>query len=271
MMVHLYALSWNDGRMVDYFLRHYEPFVDRFFIYDDGSTDGTRDTFAARDDVELRPQLRRYPESWVKSALHFYNECWMESRGVADWVFIVNLDEHLYHPRMRDYLSECRAAGVTAIPSLGFQMVSAGFPDTDVPLYRELTMGAPWSQMSKMQIFNPNAVIATNFGPGRHRARFEGDICIPQRNEVLNLHYKYLGLDRLHDRHGALRARLGPLDIQNRWGHRYHFSRQELGEDYDSFAAASLDVFAEGYSPDRDYVGDRWFKGYPAAVVGQPG
>src|SRR5690242_2946962 len=41
--VHLYALCWNDAYMLPYFFRHYDSFVDRYIIFDDGSTDRSLD------------------------------------------------------------------------------------------------------------------------------------------------------------------------------------------------------------------------------------
>ena len=37
--VHLYAQCWNEGFMLPYFFRHYDSFVDRYVIFDDGSND----------------------------------------------------------------------------------------------------------------------------------------------------------------------------------------------------------------------------------------
>ena len=39
--IHLYCLCWNDARMLPYFFRHYDDIVERYFIFDNGSTDGS--------------------------------------------------------------------------------------------------------------------------------------------------------------------------------------------------------------------------------------
>ena len=41
MIVHLYAQCWNDEWILPFFFRHYDGLVERYVIYDDGSTDGT--------------------------------------------------------------------------------------------------------------------------------------------------------------------------------------------------------------------------------------
>src|SRR5436305_14307053 len=101
--VHLYALCWNEIRILPFFLRHYRPFVDRFFVLDDGSTDGSRELLAQQSDVTLIDRSFRETDSFVSDACTFYNEAWKASRGSADWVVVCNVDEHLYHPSMSRY------------------------------------------------------------------------------------------------------------------------------------------------------------------------
>ena len=39
--VWLFTMSWNEERMLPFFFRHYDRFIDRYIVYDDGSTDRT--------------------------------------------------------------------------------------------------------------------------------------------------------------------------------------------------------------------------------------
>ena len=52
-VVHLYAVCWNEAHILPYFFRNYEPWVQRFVIFDNGSTDGTQALLSAKPDVEL--------------------------------------------------------------------------------------------------------------------------------------------------------------------------------------------------------------------------
>jgi hypothetical protein len=51
--------------------------------------------------VEIR-QLERGASSQLTMITEM-NRCWKESRGRADWVFITDLDEFIYHPRLLEY------------------------------------------------------------------------------------------------------------------------------------------------------------------------
>ena len=107
MKVHLYSLCWNEERMLPFYLRHYESVADRFFVFDDGSTDGSLDLLRNHPKVEVVPWERSDATSYVLSQQRFSNSCWKESRGEADWVLVCDVDEHFYHPDLAGYLQEC--------------------------------------------------------------------------------------------------------------------------------------------------------------------
>src|SRR3954464_14981979 len=106
--IHLYAICWNEERMLPYFFRHYERWVERFVIYDNGSTDSSLALLRARPDVELRAFPWTHPDSFVLSQRALQNTCWKESRGKADWVIVTAIDEHIHRSRMLPYLRACR-------------------------------------------------------------------------------------------------------------------------------------------------------------------
>jgi hypothetical protein len=143
MKIDLYARCWNERDMLPFFFLHYDKLVQRYIIYDDDSTDDSQEILRRHPKVELRP-MPPYsdPESRITSALALQETCWKESRGIADWVIITDIDEHLYHPNIYNYLAQCRERGVTSIPGLGYQMLSERFPGHNTLLCCSLTRGA---------------------------------------------------------------------------------------------------------------------------------
>ncbi|HEY2857242.1 MAG TPA: glycosyltransferase family 2 protein [Terracidiphilus sp.] len=262
MAVHLYAICWNEGVMITFFLRHYESFVDRFVIFDDGSTDGTVEILRAHPKVEVRRLKRRVRNSLVLSMLAVYQQAWKESRGKADWVIVTNIDEHLHHPAMPDYLADCRAQGVTAIPALGYNMVSETVPDDSLRLSETVTKGVLNHYMSKLDIFDPDAVREINYGAGRHQAWPQGRIVWPARDEVVNLHFKYVGRSRIKSRHVEMDAGMGSLDRRRGWGFHYRPNAQ-FEERWDLFTQRAQDIARPGFEPSRDYNEQRWWREPP--------
>lgn len=241
-IIHLYAQCWNDAWMLPFFFRHYDGLVDRYILYDDGSTDGSLDILRAHPRVELRRFPRSESRSFVLSEQALSNDCWKESRGQADWVIVTDIDEHLVHPRWHDYMAEQHRLGTSLIPALGFQMINDIRPRQDEQLFPCYPMGAPWTKMMKPSIFDPSAIAEINFLTGRHSAAPEGRIQLPEQDEMLLLHYKYLSFADTHRRHGELRAGLGPSDIDTGWGHKYSWSEDDLRSDWEAVRAKAVDV-----------------------------
>lgn len=262
MIVHLYAQCWNDEWMLPFFFRHYDAIVDEYFIFDDGSTDGTWSILRGHPRVQAERFVRSAADSFVFSEQAFSNQCWKRSRGFADWVIVTDVDEHLFHPEGRDYLSRCTSEGVTMIPALGFQMISETRPEDGETLCLTHTIGACWVQMMKASIFNPDTILEMNYSPGRHVANPIGDVKVPRRDEMLLLHYKYMGFAHTHRRHQQLRLGLGSRDMERGWGHRYSWSEDQLKDDWQSVATAAIDTAAIRDDPEKNYPIPAWWEKY---------
>ena len=257
--VWLYALSLNEMRMLAFFFRHYDPWVDRYIIYDDGSTDETLSVLASRADVEIRSFERVRPDSFVESARIWQNNVWKESRGHAAWVVVTAVDEHIHHTAMAGYLARCRADGVTAIPALGFDMISDIVPPAEATLTRACRFGKPVLEMNKLSVFDPNALTEVNYCVGRHFAEPTGRVVYPEADEVLNLHYKYIDKAYLKARHRLLRRGLREADNANGLGSQYHWSDAAFEDAWRGIAQSARD-YTDPSTGFATHI-DRWWRG----------
>jgi len=266
--VHLYTLCWDEADMLGFFFRHYDPWVDRYVIYDDGSTDGSLDILRAHPKVEIRTFTRTDPKSFVRSHRKMQNEIWKESRGQADWVVITAIDEHLWTPRtsMRSYLSEQQQQGVTFIPALGFDMINPTMPADEGFLIDCINRGQPSVDFSKLSIFDPNAVIDAGFTMGRHRAKPKGKLRLPAREELILWHFKRLGFDRTAAREQTQGARLGVADVANGWGRQYLWSPQEFKTNWEKFERGSTALDKQNLASIGPDAEDLWWNSYGRAV-----
>jgi len=258
--IHLYAQCWNDEFMLPFFFRHYDPIVDRYIIYDDGSTDASLQILANHPRTEVRSFPRSNPESFVLSEQSFSNQCWKESRGEADWVIVTDIDEHLFHIGFRRYLSDASREGVTLVPALGFQMIADELPAGHEQLSRSYQFGAPWGRMLKASIFDSAAITEINFGLGRHWAEPSGEVWAPPTDEVLLLHYKYLNVRRTYARHQELLHRLGPGDLAGGFGHKYGWSLPQLESDWDNVRRNAVDYREFVGAQPSAYPIERWWE-----------
>ena len=247
--------------MLPFFFRHYDKLVDRYFIYDDGSTDATLEILAAHSRVTVRRFERGSEGSFVLAEQACSNACWKQSRGEADWVIVTDIDEHLCHADLAGYLQACRDREVTLVPALGFQMVSEDLPQPGDRLCERHVMGTPWAKMMKPSIFDPTALEEINFRTGRHQADPTGRVSVPAGDEMLALHYKYMGFAETQARHEQLRLGLGTRDVQEGWGHKYGWTAQELRDDWDKVSAGAVDVRRFLAEP-QAYPLKRWWEKY---------
>lgn len=220
MKLHLYSMCLNEEKMIPYFLRHYLNLVDKFFIFDNGSRDKS---------VELLKGDERIIVQEVKtegdSFCHFYrglmNNAWKTSRGEADWILTAEMDEHLHHPDLRSYLSHCQKVGTTILTATGFEMIADRFPSDPRPLWMHVTHGAREKLCDKPAIFDPNAIVETNYDHGRHLAAPQGNVKFEEFPQIKLLHYKSLGLEYVCDRNRTLAVGLKADDISEKTGSHY--------------------------------------------------
>lgn len=266
-VVHLYTICWDEADMLGFFFRHYDPWVSRYVIYDDGSTDGSREILARHPRVELRNFDRTDPDSFVLSHKAMQDHVWKESRGVADWVVITAIDEHLHVPgrRMADYLAEQARAGVTLVPALGFDMNAPEMPADCGLLTETVTRGRPRIGFNKLSLFRPDAIAETGFGPGRHAAEPSGDLVLPERDAVMLWHYKHLGFARNAEREASQALRLGRRDITQGYGQHYLWSCETLRAFWDEMEAEATDLSAPDFSPEAVCKRPLWWR--PEAPV----
>jgi hypothetical protein len=234
--IHLYCLCWNDARMLPFFFQHYDKFVDRYFIYDNGSTDNSLSLLRHHGRVQVE-HFDTDGDSFVDKERILGDTIWKGSD--ADWVIVTDIDEHTYHPELLPYLGRMKEQGVTAIQSIGYEMVADTFPAVARPLLEQITQGARSVGHDRLCIFNPREITETNFSPGRHRAAPEGNAVWPAYPEVLLLHFKHVGPDYLILRSAELRKGLKSRDLDKGWGIHYLWSSAQIRRNWQKLKSMS--------------------------------
>ena len=54
MIIHLHATCWNEEQMLPFFFRYYDRFVDRYYIHDNQSSDGSIEILSFRRHQKMR-------------------------------------------------------------------------------------------------------------------------------------------------------------------------------------------------------------------------
>lgn len=207
-----HIIAWNESDIIGMTIKHYQKFCDRVVLYDNFSTDNTRDiALALGADVRLfgiEGQLND------KEYLKVKNHCWKQSQ--ANWVFIVDADEIVQVTR-----EQLLNADGNIFNTYGWQVFSESFPRET---FEEITTGFHDPNYSKLAVFKPS-LEEIDYVYGCHVANPKGKIKFC--SEVLPLfHYRNIGgYQRLSNRHALYRQRLS--DLNKRWGLGIHYTYPE--------------------------------------------
>lgn len=195
MKIELFTYTLNDEDMLPFFIRHYEPLVDKMTFIDSGSTDNTLKLIKKFNVIQTGITW------WDWDAYHrIKNTVWKQSN--FDLVFFPDLDEFLYKPKLREFLE---ANSYDFYQMEGYQMVSEEFPKKGTDIL-DIKDGSPLPLHNKFSIFNPK--IDFVFDNAHTITTKSTNIC---KFKIKLLHYKYMGVKHMLKRAKLIKERV-PLD-----------------------------------------------------------
>jgi len=218
--IHVYAVCHNEEALLPYFLRHYGAFADRIVVFDGASTDRSREILRAHPKVRLVDSSERpshdegmYDEPTL---MKIRNRAYRDSRGEADWVMVVDIDEFIHHPDIVELLKRYSREGITLPGIVGFEMVSEDPPTGTGRIQDEIRTGFLNRRYSKQAVFDPRVEI--NFEYGCHECFPEGPVKKSPEAEIKLLHYRFLGERHFADKYMLRQRRMSPESRIMKWG-----------------------------------------------------
>lgn len=225
MTIDLYCPVFNEERIIAHMIGfYYRKFPQiNFHIYDNGSTDRTRD---------IAEDLGCTVYHWdtggeVRDDLltEWKNTVWKTS--TADWVIIIDCDEFVdLKPEHFDG---------TVIRYQAYEMIGEGQPIS------EIVKGVRYPVSDKFCAFKLPDIKETNFGIGAHSCSPIGNVqmCSTLPNMY---HMRYLDRQRLIDRYKQVYPRLSTINRDKGWGWHYGKQVEKLEAEYDELLAQSTDI-----------------------------
>lgn len=213
MHIEAYILAWNEAETIHLTVKHYRQFCSRIIIYDNFSTDNTREIAEA-----LGCEIRPFGIAGVlddKEYIKVKNSCWKGSD--AQWVIVCDADEIFIPPGLWN-------TDITIYKTYGWNVFSNDVPRAE---WSEITTGLHDKNYSKLVCFNPKEIKEINYVYGCHEANPVGNISYSNGSFPL-FHYKHIGgAKRVADRHALYASRRS--DFNKRWalGYQYDEPREQ--------------------------------------------
>ena len=236
MKIACYALAYNEEIILPHFIEHYKKFCDKIVIYDNMSTDNTKQ-IALDNGCEV--------VSWEAPGgglndqcyLDIKSNCYKADRNDYDWVITVDSDELYSHKDgvagLLSCLEKYKREGVTLPKVRGYNMIGEDEESLDIS---QINKGVVDISYSKRCIFDPVLDMAWHFGcHPQHSQRFVDNIpgvVESSEEEVLLYHYKYINLDYVISRHLSYSDRLSSFNKQRGLAVHYEYSKEKIMQEY---------------------------------------
>lgn len=219
MKIHAHIITFNESETIHLTIKHYKKFCEKIFIYDNFSTDNTRDICES-----MGCEVKMFGVAGVlddKEYLKVKNHCWKGSD--ADWVIVCDADEIL-RSEWGDELIRATTYGQTIFKTKGFNIFSNDLPKES---WAEINTGILDEKYSKLCIFNPKSIKEINYVYGAHVAKPEGNVTYSDLTLTL-FHYKHVGgAQRIADRHALYNSRLSDWNKRFKCGFQYQEPREQ--------------------------------------------
>jgi len=243
MNIDCYTITYNEEKMINFFLNHYSPFCRNITIFDNQSTDNTVNIVKSHKNISNISLYQYDSGDKLNDAIYINikNNCWKKSN--ADYVIIVDCDEFLYNQNgIEKFLSDTNKK---IYKPHGYDMISEKFPLGD-NVFDSVKMGIPSENYSKCVMFSPKLMSEINYELGCHRCHpidSESEIAIPSiYNDLKLLHFKNLSFNYRFERHKMYMNRFSEFNKSHGSGIHYTYDRDKQFNEFNEILKKSKTI-----------------------------
>lgn len=224
-----FILTFNEADIIAFTVKHYQQFCSEIYIYDNYSTDNTREIC-----LKMGCKVSLFGEEGKlddRAYLQVKNNCWKSHRD-ADYVIVCDADEVL------DY--KITAVKDTIIRGVGYDIYSERLP---ISSWDEKRIGYQNSMYNKALMFRPNEIRDINYGYGCHGAKPEMQSGYATVARFPLYHMRYVGgFERLVNRYELYKQRMCEFNKINGLGHQYLKSVADLAKEWEEVKVKSKEI-----------------------------
>ena len=242
----IYILCYNEELLLPITLDYYSQFAGRIFVYDNMSTDASRDICKQYNNVTVIPfDTKGFVND--KAFLKIKNNAWKAARNHARYVGVIDTDEIIYYKEGLDVLLDLAFdAGASIVKqSIAYTVYSSKTtePADDFSLTPTNTSLLCGPSGGKISLFSP-ALRDVNYRPGAHQWKPKGK-SLSEYEGGIWFHFSHIfGAKIIAQRYADRIARLSSENIRHQWGTHYSLKYDDIVEQMQFGRVKLVDILA---------------------------
>lgn len=266
-IIHLYTLCWNEINILPFVIDYWKDIpVTKAIVYDNGSTDGSIEFLQQYDWIEVRHFDSDGMNDDIQKQIK--NSCWKESKGVADYVIVCDMDEVLWSCHWKDVLEFMKDNRCNVLATPWYALCGDSMPEhSDGVLLHKIInkvykqeINRQYKDIGKFMLFNPNEIEEMNYSVGCHIADVKPKLSMFETKRVYAIHFdKGFGVDYFIHRRKLMNNRLSETNRNNGWCYEYGFSEEKIREEYKKHQNESINILDVMFPP----ILSTWTFGHP--------
>jgi glycosyltransferase involved in cell wall biosynthesis len=237
--IHVYVVCWNEIDIALFVVDYWKQYAEKVVVYDNGSTDRTIEYLSQYPWIEIRHFESQGLDDTVN--MNIKNTCWKEIKGIADFVVVSDFDECLYSPILEEELDYMKENNMTICGPEQYALCGDNYPQYKEGKFVHEIIRNGYIQKSnhsfnvsgKIMLFDPNAIVEMNYGPGCHTCKPEGIVKLYDRKRIFCIHTnKGFGYEYKNKRYKEMSNRLSDNNKRHGYGTFYFNSEQRIKDEY---------------------------------------
>lgn len=223
MKIACYAIAYNEELMLPHFISHYKKICDKIVIYDNMSTDKTKEIALDNGCEVIQWEA---PGGGLNDLmyLNIKSNCFKKDRDNYSWAITVDIDEFISHVdgenKFLETLEKFSSDGVKLPDVSGVNMFSW---DHDLKNSLDsIKSYIPSQSYSKSVVFDTSLDISWH--PGCHICNIENDAL---NSGIILKHYKFINFEHVISRSELFNKRLSETNKLHGHGIHYTWTRKE--------------------------------------------
>ncbi len=237
MKIKVFIITFNEADIIAFTVKHYQQFCSEIHIYDNYSTDKTREIA-----VGLGCIVHTFGTEGVlddRAYLEVKNNCWKDHRD-SDYIIVCDADEVLDYKARDNRRYFITPDKPTIIQGVGYDIYSETLP---INSWDEKRIGYENSMYNKAIMFRPDEVESINYGYGCHGAKPKMRRGPAEVARCPLYHMRYVGgFERLANRYDTYKKRMCDFNKVNGLGHQYLKSIEDLAKEWEEIKIKSKEI-----------------------------